>query len=107
MKLPWWLNDEESTGNAGDACKKHRLSPGARISPGEGNGNLPQYSCLKIPWKEEPGGLQSLRIEQDLATKQKQAKNLLCDMGSKCSNRGHKKANDDLGEWHSNMYTIM
>ena len=35
-----------------------------------------------------------LRIEQDLATKQKQAKNLLCDVGSKCSNRGHKKAND-------------
>ena len=28
--------------------------------PGEGNGNLLQYSCLKIPWMEEPGGLQSM-----------------------------------------------
>ena len=25
---------------------------------GEGNGNPLQYSCLKIPWMEEPGGLQ-------------------------------------------------
>ena len=25
-------------------------------SPGEGNGNLLQYSCLKIPWTGEPGG---------------------------------------------------
>ena len=28
-------------------------------SPGEGNGNPLQYSCLEIPWTEEPGGLQS------------------------------------------------
>ena len=27
---------------------------------GEGNGNPLQYSCLKIPWTEEPGGLQSM-----------------------------------------------
>ena len=26
---------------------------------GEGNGNPLQYSCLKIPWAEKPGGLQS------------------------------------------------
>ena len=26
-------------------------------SSGEGNGNLFQYSCLGIPWTEEPGGL--------------------------------------------------
>ena len=25
-------------------------------SPGEGNGNPPQYSSWKIPWTEEPGG---------------------------------------------------
>ena len=59
--------------------------------------DMATYSSIlvwKIPWKEEPGGLQSLRIEQDLVTKQKQTKNLLCDMGSKCSNRRHKKAND-------------
>ena len=26
--------------------------PGLRRSPEEGNGNLLQYSCLKIPWME-------------------------------------------------------
>ena len=25
----------------------------------EGNGNPPQYSCLEIPWTEEPDGLQT------------------------------------------------
>ena len=31
--------------------------PGSGRSPGVGNGNPLQYSCLKIPWTEEPGGL--------------------------------------------------
>ena len=34
--------------------------PGSGRSPGEGNGNPLQYSCLEIPWTEEPGGLQSM-----------------------------------------------
>ena len=34
------------------------LIPGLGISPGEGNGNPLQYSCWKMPWTEEPGGLQ-------------------------------------------------
>ena len=33
---------------------------GSGRSPGEGNGNPLQYSCLENPWTEEPGGLQSL-----------------------------------------------
>ena len=36
--------------------------PGSRMSPGGGNGNPLQYSCLKtwrIPWTEEPGRLLS------------------------------------------------
>ena len=36
------------------------LIPGLGRSPGEGNGNPLQYSCLEIPWTEEPGGLQSV-----------------------------------------------
>ena len=28
----------------------------------EGNGNPLQYSCLEIPWTEEPGGLQSMGL---------------------------------------------
>ena len=31
--------------------------PGSGRSPGVKNGNPLQYSCLNIPWTEEPGGL--------------------------------------------------
>ena len=41
--------------NAGDVG----LIPGLRKSLGEGNGNPLQYSCLKNPWAEEHGKLQS------------------------------------------------
>ena len=38
---------------------------------GEGSGTPLQYSCLGIPWTEDPGGLQSmgsLRVGHDWAT---------------------------------------
>ena len=44
--------------NAGD-IKDMGSSPGLERSPGGGNGNPLQYSCLEVPWTEEPGGLQS------------------------------------------------
>ena len=52
------------------ACSAGDLGsiPGLGRSPGEGNGNPLQYSCLEIPWTEEPGGLQSmgsLRVGHD------------------------------------------
>ena len=34
--------------------------PGLDRSPGAGNGNAFQYSCLENPRTEEPGGLQSI-----------------------------------------------
>ena len=34
--------------------------PGLGRVPGGWHGNPLQYSCLKNPWTEEPGGLQSL-----------------------------------------------
>ena len=34
--------------------------PGLGRSPGEGNGKPLQYSSWGIPWKEEPGRLQSM-----------------------------------------------
>ena len=37
---------------------------GSGRSPGEGNGNPFQYSCLEIPWTEEPGGLPSMRSQR-------------------------------------------
>ena len=45
--------------SAGDAAEVSSI-PGLGISPRKGNGNSLQYSCLKIPWTEEPGGLQSM-----------------------------------------------
>ena len=44
-----------SARNAGDLGSIRGLGR----SPGEGNGNPLQYSCLENPWTEEPGGLQS------------------------------------------------
>ena len=40
------------------------LIPGLGRSPGEVNDNRFQYSCWKIPWTEEPGGLQSTRSQR-------------------------------------------
>ena len=42
--------------------------PGSGRSPGEGNGNPPQHSCLENPWTEEPGSLKSIpsqRVEHN------------------------------------------
>ena len=50
------LSSKESTCNAGNAS----LIPGLGRSPGEGSGNLLQYSCLESPLAEEPGGLQPM-----------------------------------------------
>ena len=49
-------DSKESTCNAEEAG----LILGSGRSPGEGNVNPLQYSCLEGPWTEEPGGLQSV-----------------------------------------------
>ena len=66
----------------GDAVVKNLLDnprdtdsiPGLGRSSGGGNGNSLQYSCLqysfhgiawKIPWTEELGRLQSMRLQSD------------------------------------------
>ena len=61
---------KESACNSGDPGS----IPGSERSPGGGNGNPLQYSCLENPWTEEPGKLQSIalqesRVGQDLETK--------------------------------------
>ena len=46
--------------NAGDMGS----IPGSGRSPGEGNGNPLQYSCLGNPMdREEPGRLQSMEVQ--------------------------------------------
>ena len=60
MGFPSCSDGEES------ACSAGHLSSilGSGSSPGEGNGYPLQYSCLRIPWTEEPGGLQSMRSQE-------------------------------------------
>ena len=54
-------NPPANAGDKGDAG----LIPELGRPPPEGNGNPLQYSCLGIPWTEEPGKLQSMgrRVE--------------------------------------------
>ena len=52
--FPCGSDGKESVCNVGDPG----TIPGLGRSPGEGNDNPLQCSCLEIPWTEEPGGLQ-------------------------------------------------
>ena len=47
---PWWLSGTESA-----AMQETQVQSLGQKD--QGNGNLLQYSCLEIPWTEEPGGL--------------------------------------------------
>ena len=40
------------------------LIPGSGRSPRGGNNTSLQYSCLEIPWTEEPGRLQSMGYQR-------------------------------------------
>ena len=54
LGFPGGSDGKESTCNMGDLGSILGLGR----SPGEGNGNPPQYSCLENPqWTEGPGGL--------------------------------------------------
>jgi len=67
QRFPCGSNGKESACNAGDLGS----IPGLGRSPGEGNGNPPQYSCLKNCMNRESGELQSMglqRVRDDLAT---------------------------------------
>ena len=67
MGFPGGSDGKESTCNAGDLS----LIPESRRSPGEGNGNPLQYSCLENSrdrgaWQATVHGLQ--RVRHDWAT---------------------------------------
>ena len=64
LDFPGGSDGKASAYNAGNLGSIPRLGR----SPGEGNGNPLQYSCLEIPWTEEPGRLQSMgsqRVRHD------------------------------------------
>ena len=52
-------NPPANTGDMRDASS----IPGLGRSPGRGHGNILQYSCLENPLTEEPGGLQSMWLQ--------------------------------------------
>ena len=56
--LPWWLRGKASVCNVGDPG----LSPGSGRSPGEGNANPLQYSCVEDSLGYNPWG----RRESDM-----------------------------------------
>ena len=65
--LPQWLSNKESACNTGDTRDASSI-PGLGRSPGGGHGNPLHILTWKIPWREEPGGLQwvgSQRVGHD------------------------------------------
>ena len=55
---------KESVCNAGDPAS----IPGSGRSPGEGNGNPLQYSCLENPMDRDAWGLQSMGLQESNTT---------------------------------------
>ena len=49
--------------NIGDV-RDAGLIPGSRRSPGEEDGYPLKSACLRIPWAEKPGGLQSVGLHR-------------------------------------------
>ena len=53
------VKDPPADAREGDA-RDAGLVPASGRSPGRGNSNPLPYSCLEIPWTEEPGRLSSM-----------------------------------------------
>ena len=79
MGLPLWLSNKESDCNAGDAG-----DPGSILSwedpLEEGMTTHSSILAWRIPWTEEPGGLQSMGSQTDMteATGRAQTAKLRC-----------------------------
>ena len=63
LRFPGGTMVKNPPANAGDARDAGSILESGR-SPGAGNGNSLQYSCLKNPWTEEPGELQARGSER-------------------------------------------
>ena len=75
MWLPWWLSGKESTCQ----CRARSSVPGSGSSPGEGNSNPLQYSCLGNPmdrgvWQATVHGSKRIGREQGI----RKAESLVC-----------------------------
>ena len=58
--------------------------PGTERSPGVGNGNPLQYSCLGNSWTEKPGGLQSWGHQESDMTERPSLSSLTCGKCTYC-----------------------
>ena len=65
---------KNSPANAGD-LKDAGSVPGSGRSCGGEHGNPLLYSCLENPWTEEPGGLQSVGLQESDTTEATDALN--------------------------------
>ena len=69
-EIPWTEEPEKGFPGGsevkGSACNERDLGliPGSGRSPGEGNGNHSSILVWRIPWTEEPGGLQSTGLQR-------------------------------------------
>ena len=61
-----WLSGKESACQ----CRRPGLDPWVGKIPWRSKCNPLQYSCLRIPWTEEPGGLQSTGLQKESDTTQ-------------------------------------
>ena len=64
MGFPGGSDGKESTWNTGDPGS----IPGSGGSPGEGNTHS-SVLAWRIPWTEDPGGLQSMGCKESVMTK--------------------------------------
>ena len=60
LGLPWWLSGRECACNAGDVG----LIPGWGRSPVEDTATHSSIFAWRIPWTEEPGGLQLIGLQR-------------------------------------------
>ena len=58
--LSWWISGKESACSVGDLG----LIPGSGISLEMGMATHPSILAWKIPWSEEPGGLQCMGLQR-------------------------------------------
>ena len=63
MGLPWWLSGKESACNAGFAGDSGSI-PGQKDPLEEGTATHSSILAWRIPWTEEPGGLQSMGLQR-------------------------------------------
>jgi len=84
--------------------------PGSGRSPGGGNESHSSILAWRIPWTEEPGGLQSIRSQRvrnnwSHLTCMQANRNICIEQSFGLCGRG--RGWDNLEEWHWNMYNII